>query len=45
MDLIFQGNKYNMIKKYSQYYIRFLGGQMMPIPCDIKISEDEKKLY
>ena len=40
--IIVKTKKYDVIKKFSHYYIRFIGGQMMPIPCDIKITDNEK---
>ena len=42
MEKLLNTQKYDVIKKFSHYYIRFIGGQMMPIPCDIKITDNEK---
>lgn len=41
MKIILHDEKYDVIYKYSNVYIRFIGGQMMPIPCDVKITEEE----
>ena len=41
MKVIFSSEKYDVISKYTNHYIRFIGGQIQPIPCDLKISEDE----
>ena len=43
MELILKSDKYDLIKKYSRYYIRFMGGQMAPIPCDLQIEDEEKE--
>lgn len=39
----FDDGNYKLIEKYENYYIRFLGGSMMPLPCDLKISKIEKE--
>lgn len=43
MQSIFDDGNYKLIEKYKNYYIRFLGGSMMPLPCDLHISKIEKE--
>ncbi|WP_155832544.1 hypothetical protein [Butyrivibrio sp. VCB2001] len=43
MEIIFKDNRqYELLYRYSKYFIRFEAGEMMPIPCDLEITEDEK---
>lgn len=42
IKVIFSDGTYDLIKKYTNIYIRFTGGQMMPIPCDLRITVLEK---
>lgn len=43
MRVLASDKKYGLIEKYDCYYIRFIGGSVMPIPCDIRIKETEKE--
>ena len=40
--ILFSDSKYDLIEKYDCFYIRFIGGSVMPIPCDIRIEDTEK---
>ena len=44
MEIILKENRLYLIKKYGQYYIRFIGGMMDEMPCDCKLSEEEAEL-
>ncbi len=44
MEIILEYKETKLIKKYGLYYIRFSGGRMADIPCDLKISKDEIKI-
>lgn len=41
MEIITSYKGTKLIKKYNQYYIRFMGGQYSDEPCDILISDNE----
>lgn len=41
MELIAKHKGLKLIKKYGQYYIRFVGGQHEEIPCDLRITNEE----
>ena len=41
-EILDYANK-KLIKKYDRYYIRFIGGQYVELPCDILIEEAEAK--
>lgn len=41
MTLILEYKGTKLIKKYDNYYIRFLGGQTSSVLCDLKISDEE----
>lgn len=44
MEIIFTDDRnYQLLYRYSKYYIRFEAGDMMPIPCDYEITEAEKE--
>ena len=37
--IVYKGLK--LIRKYEQYYIRFIGGQYEEYPCDLRITNKE----
>ena len=41
MELIAKYKGLKLIKKYGQYYIRFVGGQYEEYPCDLHITNKE----
>lgn len=41
MELITKYKGLKLIKKYGQYYIRFVGGQYEEYPCDLHITNKE----
>ena len=41
MKIIINYNNRSLIRKYDRYYIRFIGGQYVELPCDILITEEE----
>lgn len=41
MELIIKNKGLKLIKKYGQYYIRFVGGQYEEYPCDLHITNKE----
>lgn len=41
MELIAKYKGLKLIKKYGQYYIRFIGGQYEEYPCDLHITNKE----
>ncbi len=41
MEVITEFHNKKLIKKYNNFYLRFIGGAYEEIPCDIKLSEDE----
>lgn len=43
MKEILKCNSKSLIRKYDKYYIRFIGGQYVELPCDIMITEEEGK--
>lgn len=38
MELVLAYNNRTLIRKYDKYYIRFIGGQYVELPCDILIT-------
>ena len=43
METITNYNNRSLIRKYDRYYIRFIGGQYVELPCDILITSEEAK--
>lgn len=41
METITNYNNRSLIRKYNRYYIRFIGGQYVELPCDILITTEE----
>ena len=41
MKIIVKNKNLKLIKKYGQYYIRFVGGQYEESPCDLHITNKE----
>lgn len=41
MELIAEYKGLKLIKKYGQYYIRFVGGQYEEYPCELRITNKE----
>lgn len=41
MEVLFTLDGLTLEKKWNGYYIRFMGGQMDDLPCEIRITSDE----
>jgi hypothetical protein len=41
MENILNYNNRSLIRKYDNYYIRFIGGQYVELPCDVLITREE----
>ncbi len=41
MELVLESNGLKLIKKYDRYYIRFIGGQMDDMICDLGITNKD----
>ena len=43
METIYEEKGKAIIRKYSKYYVRFMGGAWSPMPCDVPISAEQKE--
>ena len=44
MEQVLEYKGLKLIKKYDRHYIRFIGGQIEEIPCDLSITNKEAML-